>query len=305
VKLTVTDNDGATDSVTKTVTVTAPTGPLAVDSFGRTTSNGWRSADTGGAWSRYGTARRFSVGGGKGKIIMATPGTGPRAALESVSSTKSDTTMKVSLDKVANGGGACISVGARTIGTNDYRAKVKVASTGALTLYLTKVISNTETTLTSVNLGSAFNYTAGATLQIRVQAVGTSPTTVRAKAWKTTQTEPTTWQLTTTDSSAELQAAGGRRTGHLPGHYRHEPVSRGVLRRPECGDCRLSSYAGLIECRAEQAPFPLPEGRLLLSRGVSQQHTVRPIAIRPAREPVHDQPWLVCSLLRVLFACRV
>ena len=83
------------------------------------------------------------------------------------------------------------------------------ASNGALTLYLTKVISNAETTLTSVNLGSAFNYTTGATLNIRVQAVGTSPTTLRAKAWKTTQTEPTTWQVTTSDSSSGLQAAGG------------------------------------------------------------------------------------------------
>jgi PKD repeat protein len=209
VKLTVTDNDGATDSVTKTVTVTGPSGPLAVDSFGRTTSNGWGNAETGGAWTRYGTASLFSVGGGKGKISMAAPGTGPRAALESVSSTKSDATVKVSLDKLANSGGAYISVGARTIGTNDYRAKVKVAPTGALTLYLTKVISNAETTLTSVNLGSAFNYTAGASLQIRVQAVGTSSTTLQAKAWKTTQTEPTTWQLTATDSSPELQAAGG------------------------------------------------------------------------------------------------
>jgi hypothetical protein len=117
--------------------------------------------------------------------------------------------VKVSMDKIANGGGSFVSVGARTIGTSDYRAKVKVASNGALTLYLVKVLSNAETTLTSVNLGSAFNYTTGATLQIRVQATGTSPTTVRAKAWKTSQAEPASWQLTTTDTSAGLQAAGG------------------------------------------------------------------------------------------------
>ena len=104
------------------------------------------------------------------------------------------------MDKIADGGGSFVSVGARTIGTNDYRAKVKVASNGALTLYLVKVVTNTETTLTSVNLGSAFNYTRVRRCKIRVQATGTSPTTVRAKAWKTSQTEPTSWQLTTTDS---------------------------------------------------------------------------------------------------------
>lgn len=210
VVLTVTDNDGATDSVSKTVTVTAPSGPLAADTFGRTTTNGWGNADTGGAWTRYGTASLFSVSGGSGQIKLASAGAGPRIALESVSSTSADVSVKVQLDKLADNGGVYVSVGARTIGTNDYRAKVKIApSNGALTLYLVKVVNNAETTLTSVSLGSAFNYTAGATLNIRVQADGTSPTTVRAKAWKSTQSEPAAWQASTTDGTTALQAAGG------------------------------------------------------------------------------------------------
>ena len=36
-----------------------------------------------------------------------------------------------------------------------------------------------------------------------------SPTTLRAKVWKTTQTEPASWQLTTTDNTAGLQTSGG------------------------------------------------------------------------------------------------
>ena len=132
---------------------------------------------------------------GVGQIRLTAAGAGPRIALESVSSTRTDVSVKVSMDKVAGGGGSFVSVGARTIGTNDYRAKVKVASNGALTLYLVKVVANTETTLATTNLGSAFNYTAGATLNIRVQATGTDPTTLQAKAWKSTQTEPASWQL--------------------------------------------------------------------------------------------------------------
>ncbi|HEY3407819.1 MAG TPA: PKD domain-containing protein [Propionicimonas sp.] len=209
VVLTVTDNDGATDSVTHSVTTVAPAGPIAQDAFGRTVSNGWGTADTGGAWTRYGTSSLFSVGSGTGQIRMAAAGAGPRVALESVSSASTDAVVKVTLDKIPDGGGGFVSVGARTIGTSDYRAKVKVASTGVLTLYLVKVVSGAETTLTSVTLGSAFTYTVGSTLQIRVQATGVSPTTVRAKVWKTTQTEPAAWQLTTTDSTAGLQTAGG------------------------------------------------------------------------------------------------
>jgi PKD repeat protein len=210
VKLTVTDDGGATDSVTKTVTtVAAPAGPLATDEFGRTQTNGWGSADKGGAWTTTGTASLFSVNGGKGTIRLASPGAGPRAALNGISSTSSDVSVAVSLDKLADGGGSFVSVGARTIGTSDYRAKVKVGSNGALVLYLTKVVSNAETTLVTANLPSSLNYTVGSTMNIRVQASGTSPTTVRARVWKGGTAEPTAWQLTTTDSTASLQGAGG------------------------------------------------------------------------------------------------
>ncbi|WP_344801810.1 PKD domain-containing protein [Microlunatus ginsengisoli] len=225
VKLTVTDNEGATDSVTKTVTTVAPTGPLATDTFGRTASNGWGNAETGGAWTRYGTASLFSVADGAGQIRLTTAGSGPRIALESVSSTSTEVAVKVSLDKIAGGGGSFVSVGARTIGTNDYRAKVKLGTNGALTLYLVKVVNNAETTLVSTNLGSAFNYTAGGTLNVKVQATGTSPTTVQAKVWKSTQTEPASWQLTTTDSTAELQAGGGVGVvGYLSGSATGMPI---------------------------------------------------------------------------------
>ncbi|HEY3407049.1 MAG TPA: PKD domain-containing protein, partial [Propionicimonas sp.] len=209
VVLTVTDNDGATDSVTHSVTTVAPTGPIAQDAFERTVTNGWGNADTGGAWTRYGTASLFSVGSGTGQIRLAAAGAGPRIALDSVSSASTEGFVKVALDKIPDGGGGFVSLGVRTIGTTDYRAKVKVAATGVLTLYLVKVINGTETTLTSTSLGTAFSYTLGSTLQIKAQATGVSPTTVRAKVWKTTQTEPSTWQLTTTDISAGLQTAGG------------------------------------------------------------------------------------------------
>jgi hypothetical protein len=206
--LTVTDDDGATDSVTKSVTVAAaPAGPIAADAFGRTVAGGWGTADTGGAWTKSGTTT-FAVNNGVGQITATS--SYPRIALNSVSSTNSDVTIKVALNTIADGGGVYTSVGARTIGTNDYRAKVKVAADGRLTLYLTKVESGTETTLTSVALSSAYTLTTGSTTwQVRLQAFGTSPTTVRARVWKAGTTEGSTWQLSTTDSTAALQAAGG------------------------------------------------------------------------------------------------
>ena len=49
---------------------------------------------------------------------------------------------------------------------------------------------------------------AGATLNARVQVTGTGTTTVRAMVW-TGAAEPTAWQMTRTDATAALQAAGG------------------------------------------------------------------------------------------------
>ena len=128
-------------------------------------------------------------------------------------------------DKVADGGGVFASLGARAVGTNDYRAKVKVAANGVLTLYLVRVVNNSEVTLSSVQLGAAFNYAAGNVLHLKVQAVGTSSTALKAKVWKSTQAEPA-WQLQTTDASpAVLQAGGGvSLVTYLSGSTTNAPV---------------------------------------------------------------------------------
>ena len=44
---------------------------------------------------------------------------------------------------------------------------------------------------------------------MRFQVTGTNPTTVRAKVWKVGAAEPAAWLVSTTDSTAALQAAGG------------------------------------------------------------------------------------------------
>ncbi len=89
------------------------------------------------------------------------------------------------------------------IGTSDYEARVWVKSTGLVQLQLLQG----STALQSVNLASP-TVGAGTQLKIRVQVFGTSPTTVRAKVWAATGTEPTAWQASATDSTAALQAAG-------------------------------------------------------------------------------------------------
>ncbi|MFT4216806.1 MAG: PKD domain-containing protein [Micropruina sp.] len=206
VKLTVTDDDGAEDSVTKSITVNAP-GPLATDAFGRTVSNGWGTADGGGAWTIKTGSARFSVAGGKGKVTMITAGSGYSAMLDSVSTTNTDLSFDVSVDTAATGAGEYFSAFGRSVqGVGSYSAKVRVQPSGAVQLYLLKTIGSTETVFVSQTV-SGLTYTTGETLKMRLQVTGTDSTTLRVKLWSSGN-EPTAWNLSTTDSTASLQAAG-------------------------------------------------------------------------------------------------
>ena len=203
VTLTVTDNSGATNAVTHSVTVSAPAATtLAQDNFGRTVASGWGSADIGGAWTITGTASNLSVGNGVGQIKVAA-GSTRIAALKSLSSTTTDTTAVISLDSVPTGGGSFTDFTGRQVGTGSYTAEVWVKSTGAVFV----VLEQGSTVLKSVQVGG-LTYTAGAPLKVRVQVTGTSPTTIQAKVWPAAGNEPTAWAATTTDTTLALQSAG-------------------------------------------------------------------------------------------------
>jgi len=203
VKLTVTDDDGATDSVTHDVTVTAPAPTaLASDTFGRTVASGWGTAPTGGAWTITGTASNLKVADGVGYATIPA-GSTRTALLNSVSSSKSDTQVTVSTDTVPTGGGTYNTIVGRQVGANNYTASIWVKSTGAVVL----VIKQGSTVLASPTV-TGLTYTAGTALQLRFQVSGTSPTTLRAKIWRASASEPTAWLSTVTDSTSGLQSAG-------------------------------------------------------------------------------------------------
>lgn len=208
VKLTVTDNSGATGSVTKSVTVGAATTgtTLAQDAFGRTVASGWGSADTGGAWTTSASGSTLSVGGGDGRQSVPA-GRTVTAKLAAVSNQDTDTTVQVWSDALPTGGGSYVSVIARSTSGGDYRARVKLLSTGAVQTTITSVVNGTETVLGSAATPS-ITYTAGAKLNVRVQAFGASPTTVRSKVWLDGTAEPGSWLQSVSDSTSGLQAAG-------------------------------------------------------------------------------------------------
>ena len=206
VRLTVTDDDGASASTTKTVVI-GESAVLASDAFGRTVSNGWGTADTGGPWTVNGTVSQFSVTNGQGVITLTTAGTGRSAYLGNVSAADTDVSAGIRVDKLANGTGLFVGTIGRRAGSSEYRLKIKIAPDGSVTAYISRLVSGTETTVQTAPI-AGLNYVAGQRLNTRLQVVGTSPTTIRGRVWLSTAAEPTSWQVNTNDATSGLQTAG-------------------------------------------------------------------------------------------------
>jgi PKD repeat protein len=205
VKLTVTDNRGATDTLTRSVTVNSAPPPLAADDFGRSVASGWGTSTTGGPWS---TSSGLSVAGGTGQMLFSAKGQTRTTALSSVSAENVNATVSFALDKVVDGGGYHFNYLVRRASDGDYRAKVRVLSTGAVSVSLAKYVGTTETVLASRTV-SGLTYTPNTWLSVRIQAVSAgASTSLNARVWPTSGAEPTAWQVTTSDSQATLQRPG-------------------------------------------------------------------------------------------------
>lgn len=231
VTLTVTDNEQATAQKAQDVAVQAPAGAgvLARDAFNRSLASGWGTADQGGDWllNNYSTSRA-SVAGGAGELSVPA-GRSVRADLPAVSTTDTVTTVKLQIDKDQNAGGFYGSVVGRAVpAVGDYQVKYYRSTNGGMQLFLQRVQGG-ENQLAAITLPS-IGFTAGDELNIKLQVLGTTPTTLSAKAWKQGSTEPAAWQLTATDSTAAMQAPGGIAvTNYLSGSATNGPLTVSYL----------------------------------------------------------------------------
>ena len=185
----------------------APVEPLAVDRFDRTVASGLGVAETGGAWLVSGPAGSTSVSDGRGHLLVSAPGGSAAAWLTSMSVRDVAVQTGLSLDQAPTGGGTFAYLMARRVGTSHYRAVVRHLATGGVTLGLSRVVSNAETSLGSLTLPGV-TYTPGAVLQVRLDVSGDTTATLRAKAWLQGIPEPADWSITRTDTTASLQAPG-------------------------------------------------------------------------------------------------
>jgi hypothetical protein len=101
------------------------------------------------------------------------------------------------------GGSLYAGVVGRRVGSDDYNARIVVTTAGAVQVQ----VLHGSTALKSVTL-SGVTVTAGSTLRIRLDTTGTGTTTLQARAWLASATEPSAWQVTSTDTTAALQVPG-------------------------------------------------------------------------------------------------
>lgn len=205
VRLIVTDNQGATAELTKSVTVSAPSAALAADTFARTIVNGWGTADSGGSWQLMGAATSFSVNPGAARIQVPT-GQTRVAALTGIATTNAETNVTVAANLPTTSSYLSV-IGRRVSTSHDYRAKLRFFPNGDVNVALVRVVNSAETTIAGGKIPGLV-YTAGTPLRIKLQVAGSNPTSLKVKVWPEANPEPAGWTFQATDSTAALQGPG-------------------------------------------------------------------------------------------------
>jgi hypothetical protein len=164
---------------------------VASDTFTRTASSSWGSADIGGAWTNFGgSASDFSVSSGAGKHLISAANSTRLSYMAGQLYGDVDVSAPVSLP-FSNVTGGNVEPGNLVVGglsTSDYFfAHVKISSAEVITLS----IDHSSGTIMSAIVTLGFAYT-GQSLQVRLQQEGQN---LRAKLWPAASMEPYAWTV--------------------------------------------------------------------------------------------------------------
>jgi hypothetical protein len=173
------------------------------DLFQRTVVDDWGTADTGDAWSLpAGGEANFDVNGEAGTIVIGANASRdahqPDAALDTLG------IMSLSFDTLATGATHSGTMKVRRNGTAFYGARLRQLATNG-NIDLTLLASGTAVGSAVVVMRDAPPNTK---FNVKFLCEGTSPTTLKLKAWLDGDEEPEAWTIETTDSTAGVQISG-------------------------------------------------------------------------------------------------
>lgn len=184
----------------------ASTTTYALDSFSRSVTGGWGSAETGGQYFLGGPSSAFSVSSGAGRVNLP-QGATRSAILESAVQRDVDIHLRFSIGKLPTTSSIWIyGVGRKTAAGDEYRAKLRIWPDGAVDVIATKVVGGTERPIGSA-VRLANRLSAGSNWILEARLTGSAPTALSVRAWPASGSQPA-WQYSATDSATNLQLAG-------------------------------------------------------------------------------------------------
>lgn len=193
-----------------------PPTPLLYDTFTRTSASTWTTPDIGAAYAIIGgVAANYTVGSGVGSIAI-TATASDRISWADVGTPNQDATVTVSGFATPTGGSFDVGLALRVTDANNYYlARVQVSSAGVITTSIFKrvagVLTQVGSTATPANMTDP-------TQRFSIRGV-VNGTTLQVRSWSPlATTEPTTWDLTVTDTSLATGNGAGAYTRRQAGN---------------------------------------------------------------------------------------
>lgn len=183
------------------------------DTFTRTETDSWGSADTGQAWTNTGgAAGDFDVASGKGTHDANTVNVS-RFSTTAADDADFDIQVTVSTDKLAVGADQQAYLIARFTDTNNfYGARIAFTPTQAVEVTIIRVVAGVPGAFTTAT--TSLTHAAGTEFRWRFQGIGTA---LKSRAWLASGTESTMWDTEVTDANLSSAGSVGVRTRLLTG----------------------------------------------------------------------------------------
>lgn len=179
--------------------------PYITDAFGRTTANGWGTADSGQAWTATGgLAADYSTGSGIGVTTHPSVNT---AHLLTIAAPRSSQEVYVDVAVSATATGDSMYGGPvlRAIDNNNfYTARLEFTTTNTLVLTIRKRVNGSETILGTYNPSDTYAGSSFYRIHFKI-----SGNTLKAAVWDATTANQNMWHVTATDSSAVFPFLSG------------------------------------------------------------------------------------------------
>lgn len=168
------------------------------DTFTRTESSTWGTADTGQTWSQEGgAASDYSVSTGKGRHLLTSVSISRRNFITTPTD-DFDITCKVTADALSTGDYQFAGITARYADVDNlYHARIAYATSNVVVTDIVRRVGGVETSL-GTSFTSGITHVAGQELYLRFQGIGAR---LKSKIWLVTDREPVEWNSETVDST--------------------------------------------------------------------------------------------------------